>query len=131
MEIKQVFHPFNIWEDWKEGMYKATCFMDDTQMVHDCYLLLSCPEYFHECASFIIHNWPKSTEHNLTNRARNRQAWLGQASCCFAHGAPEYLTKQAWGLLTEKQQKIANAVADDWIAHFEKRYLEKSLLWQK
>lgn len=97
--------------------------MDEHKMITDCELLLKCPGWLWESMTFVSQNWKISAEHNLSNTNRNRQAWLGQAACCFSHGAPEYITKLAWNNLTEKEQKIANDVADDVIKDWEQKYL--------
>jgi hypothetical protein len=120
--IERVYHPYIKWEDHEFGMYKKECFMDEQRMIKDCELLLRCPEWLWESMQFCSHQWKYSAEHNLTNVNRNRQAWLGQAACCFAHGAPEYLTKLAWNNLTQEQQKKANDVADEVIKDWEEKY---------
>lgn len=129
--IERVFHPYNQWEDFKMGMYEKTCFMDDESMVVNCMATLSCPELLWECMQFVSHNWGKSAEHNLTNYSRNRQAWLGQAACCFLDGAPEYLVKQAWGRLSPQKQVDANKVADEVIEEWEWKYRMGYFEWQK
>lgn len=118
-----VFHNYVNWEDYQFGMHKKECFMDEHKMITDCELLLKCPGWLWESMTFVSQNWKISAEHNLSNTNRNRQAWLGQAACCFSHGAPEYITKLAWNNLTEKEQKIANDVADDVIKDWEQKYL--------
>lgn len=127
--IERVFHPFNKWEDYRWGMYDKTCFMDDEQMVNECIVLLSCPEWLYEAMSFVSHNWIYSAEHNLSNVNRNRQAWLGQAACNMTHGAPEYLTKIAWNSLTSTQQAAANAVADEVIQVWEEKHKRGYWSW--
>jgi hypothetical protein len=130
ISIERIYHSYDMWEDFMEGMYKKTCFMDEEQMIIDCWVILSCPQWLEESMKFVAHNWIRAAEHNLTNMARNRQAWLGQAACCFTHGAPEYITKQAWGRLTEKQQQEANAVADYVISIWEEKH-KRNLAWLK
>lgn len=46
------------------------------------------------------------------------------------HGAPEYVTKIAWGLLSPEEQKAANEVADYVIKIFEDN-LEARIKWEK
>lgn len=121
--ITRIFHPYEVWEDFREGMYKKTCFMDEAKMIADCEVTLSCPQWLEESMRFVAHAWKKAAEHNLSNTARNRQAWLGQAACCFSHGAPEYLTKIAWNNLTDEQRFAANGVADAVIADWEAKWL--------
>lgn len=119
--IIRIYHPFDVWEDHKLGMYQKKCFMDEHKMVSDCEVLLSCHQWLWESMQFVAHNWKYAAEHNLSNLNRNRQAWLGQAACCFTHGAPEYLTKEAWNNLTDEQRAAANKVADEVIALWESR----------
>jgi hypothetical protein len=129
--IERVYHHFETWEDFKWGMYDKTCFMDEQTMINDCMILLACPKWLWESMTFVSHNWGRAAEHNLTNSHRNRQAWLGQAACNMTHGAPEYLTKVAWNLLTKQKQDAANAVADDVINDWESKYKRGYFEWQK
>lgn len=129
--IEQVFHPYTSWEDLKNGMYEKTCFMDEHSLESAAEFTLKCPELLWECMQFVSHNWGLSAEHNLTNFRRNRQAWLGQAACCFMDGAPEYITKRAWNNLSPEEQKRANAVADEVINEWEWKYREGYFAWQK
>lgn len=129
--MERVFHPFTKWEDLQMGMYEKTCFMDDTSMVEAAGATLGCPNLLWECMQFVSHNWAHSAEHNLTNVKRNRQAWLGQAACCFIDGAPEYLTKLAWNNLTDEQRNKANIVADEVIQEWEWKYKQRYFPWQK
>lgn len=67
----------------------------------------------------VIREWPHSCEHNLTETAMNRQAWIGQAATAMAlDGCPETITRQAWAHLTQEQQDAANEQAqqaiDQW-----------------
>lgn len=123
-KIERIYHPYFNWEDFQWGMYEKTCFMDDMVMAHDCASTLGCPEWLWEAMQYVSHNWIIAAEANLTNTGRNRRAWLGQAACCFVHGAPEYTTKIGWHFLSEAKQKAANTVADEVIAEWEEKHLE-------
>jgi hypothetical protein len=125
--MERIYHPFQEWEDFREGMYKTTCFMDAESMVRECAATLACPQWLNECMMFVVVNWERAAEQNLTNLSRNRQAWLGQAACCCMHGAPEYITKLAWNTLTETQQAAANAVADECIAWWDARHMRQRM----
>ncbi len=129
--MERIYHPFNLWEDNRYGMYEKTCFMDDHQMISDCESLLRSPQWLMESMKFVSHNWLFSAEQNLTNTNRNRQAWLGQAACCFSHGAPEYLTKTAWHNLSDQERRAANAVADEVIQDWEEKFKRGYFSWQK
>lgn len=73
----------------------------------------------------VIKKWKYSCEHNLTNTAMNRQAWVGHAACCLAIGCPEDITRLAWSFLTEDQQNKANKKADEAIEKWEMEYAKK------
>lgn len=120
--MDRVYFPYDKWEDYNLGMYQKTCYMDEQSLITECETLLACPEWLSETMGFIVSSWKYSTQQNLTNTNRNRQAWLGQASCILIHGAPEYITKLAWNNLTIDQQSVANKIADDKISLFEEYY---------
>lgn len=123
-DIERVYHSYDKWEDYQNGMYEKVCYMDDWSVVQMCRATLSCPELLESMMIHVSHHWICAAEHHLTNTNRNRQAWLGQAACCFLDGAPEYITKLAWHQLTEKQKEAANAVADSVIRDWEWKYKE-------
>ena len=122
MPIARVYHPYDQWEDYQWGMYDMVCHLDPEVLIFECEAMLGCPEWLWETMVFVSHNWGRAAEHNLTNVHRNRQAWLGQAACCMMHGAPEYITKLAWGRLSEEKREAANKVADEVIADWEEKY---------
>jgi hypothetical protein len=66
----------------------------------------------------VTNEWPYSSEHNLTNKSINRQAWLGQAACYKITGAPESVTKEAWNTLSPEVQDKANGIADKVIREY-------------
>lgn len=129
--MNRIYHPYTLWEDHESGMYTATCFMDNHRMITECEVLLKCPEWLYESMSFVTHGWFYSSEHNLTNVNRNRQAWLGQAACCLTHGAPEYLTKLAWHNLSKQEQDAANKIADEVIEVWVEKHQRGYFAWEK
>lgn len=120
--MKQIFHHYEKWEDWKDGLYALSVSDSDETMVVRAARLLSDVDLFREAALKVIHQWPHAAEVNLSNRSRNRQAWLGQAACCFVCGATEDLTKEAWHRLSPAEQDAANMVADYVIAVWEQEF---------
>lgn len=64
----------------------------------------------------VIEQWPIACEHNLTDDCLNQQAWIGHAACQMAIECPEYITRKAWGMLTQEQRDLANLKAD-WAIH--------------
>jgi hypothetical protein len=121
-DMKRVYAHYLQWEDYQHGMYRQTMLAGDPERVTDSAALLSSVDALQAAMTRVVIEWPVATEVNLTHSAINQQAWLGQAACCLMFGAPEYLTKQAWHLLTEPLQTAANAVADRVIAEWQTRY---------
>jgi len=70
----------------------------------------------------VVKEWPNACEQNLTNTNINRRAWVGHAACCLAFGCPEYITREAWGFLSDKQRDDANKQADYAIMIWEENY---------
>ncbi len=64
----------------------------------------------------VLSAWPLSCEHNLSNEDQNRLAWIGHAATTLAIGSPEYITRKAWGFLSQTQQDEANQKARDAVA---------------
>jgi hypothetical protein len=74
----------------------------------------------------VIEEFPIASEHNLTDLAQNRQAWIGHAACYLALDLPEDIVREAWGQLTQDQRDAANAVADIAIAAWHEQYEAKN-----
>jgi hypothetical protein len=117
--MKRIYHPHTKWEDHQAGMYAMTC-LNSHEAVRQCVKLLSNPYLLEPVMRSCAFRWVHSAQVNMTNPGRNRQAWLGQAACCYANGSPEYITKMAWRELTDEQRKAANDVADKIIKEWEK-----------
>lgn len=117
--MTKVFANHELWEDSKSGLYDLPSVKDDPYQILMSAKLLSTPHEFFNVAMMMIDSWPVAAQVNLSNKSRNRQAWLGQASCCYDCGAREHQVKEAWHTLNNEQQKAANDVADEVIAIWE------------
>jgi hypothetical protein len=118
-EMKRIYVHHDMWEDAKSGMYDLPSSTDDVYQVFMSANLLSSAHDFYNASKEMISSWRISALVNLSNRGRNRQAWLGQATCCYCFGAKEHQVKEAWHTLSEKQQTTANTVADEVIGIWE------------
>ena len=116
--MTRVYHHYEKWEDWKDGMYRLDLEAQEHITLRAA-RLLSDPALLGIAMRHVIRGWPHSSAVNLSNRSRNRQAWLGQASCSLICGATEDLTKAAWHRLSHAEQLAANQVADEVIAEWE------------
>ena len=117
--MKQVYFHYSFWEDWKAGLYSCVDKSMEPQLINNSREILSNIELFRSIMLKILKEWKYSSQMQLSNNSRNRQAWLGQAACCYSHKVPEYLTKAAWRQLTEQQQIEANNTADEIIYRFD------------
>jgi len=117
--MKRIFHSFENWEDWKDGQYRQAPGDCNEYIIERAARVLSNPPLLKLCMSHVASSWKHASEQNLSNRSRNRQAWLGQASCSWIVGASEDMTKAAWHRLSLAEQQAANAVADEVIHEWE------------
>lgn len=120
MKFKRVYHPYWDWEEIEHNMWgevanrkaalkKAVKFTGDHKL-------------YGRFMMRVINEWPKSCENALTDYSLNRKAWVGHAACALAHGIPENITREAWGLLTDEQRILANREAERAIQQWEMRY---------
>lgn len=110
------------WEDWNAGLYAQH--KPDTAQVFESRALLCDPDEFIEVAREMVRAWPNSARQNLHHMWSGRRAWLGQASCCYSRGSSAGETRQAWGLMTDADQRTANAVAGIVIEEFHKEVID-------
>lgn len=116
----RIFHPHDKREEFKSKMWgrvdnRATYIEEAIQFTGDA-------ELYGGWMLKVLDEWPLSSEHNLSFRGHNRRAWIGHAACALAIGCPEDIVREAWGILSVKQQRDANAAADKAIAEWERRY---------
>lgn len=90
-------------------------------------MLLKQPKQLEKYMALVVRDWVYSSEVYLTYKGYNRQAWLGQAACCYAHGATEAETKRGWRLLTQEEMDRANASADRVIKDWEGMFLDEEI----
>jgi hypothetical protein len=118
--MKRIYHHYLLWEDNKNGMYDIPCVIDESK-INDCINLLSNPEKFYNTLKSVLNEWVISSDENLSNINCNRQAWLGQAACCYLFKAEETITRKAWGFLSDKKKQEANNIADKIIREYESK----------
>lgn len=122
--MKQVYHPYQVWEGYKSGMYEP-CKYGRDERVKLAEYLLSHPEKLKANMERVTREWPNETEHVLSDMTISHRAWLGQSACNVYASCREDETREAWGNITDTQRKAANRVADsvdtNWRDNFEKR----------
>jgi hypothetical protein len=124
--MKQVWHPFWDWEDYKAGMWTKLS-RDEERRLLPLAIEFTGDHFAYGAAMHrVIFEWPITMEHNLTNPSINHKAFVGHCAACLDRGYPEYITRAAWKVLTDQQQGLANWQAqkaiDKWIgAHIKKK----------
>jgi hypothetical protein len=101
--------PWHDWEDYLAGLYHAVHTPENVPLSA---AVLRDPEVFREAAMEMVREWPRAADHNLNKMWSGRNAWVGQATCCYVHQATAADTRVAWGTLSNPEQRAANAVAD-------------------
>jgi hypothetical protein len=115
-----VKHPFWSWEDI--GMWRDITAMEQRQMIPAAAAFTGNAADYGAAMMRVLDEYPVACEHNLTEPAANHQAWIGHAAAYLAFGFPEYVTREAWGLLTQQQRDEANAMADKAIHEWNERH---------
>lgn len=120
--MKKIWHPYWKWECYKAGFYTPLSELNITKEQGELQYksFLSDAHLFEITLRKVIKQWKYSCEHFLTESTRNKIAWLGQASVCYAHKIPCYC-RGGFKLLTEKQQVEADAMALKYFEHWKKK----------
>jgi hypothetical protein len=115
--IERVFHPYTLWEDYGCGMYGQRAVTEEA--LDEVARVMCDAPAFRAAMERVVREWPFATEHNLSDRSRNRRPWLGRAAVCIATGYPEGVARAMWNEMTPRQQQDANREADEVIAEWE------------
>lgn len=119
-KLKQIFHPYYLWEDYKLGFYDNISGKNKQELINKVVELFSNQDLTEEFMQRVINEWIYSCEHNLTNYSMNRVAYLGQAACCIYAGVPSFITMNAWNLVDKKNRDIADFIANKKIKQWER-----------
>lgn len=102
------YYPYTEWEDYIAGMWRIVPKYEEPVWLQVAFQFTADADLYGAWMLRAVAAWPIASEHNLANEGMNRWAWIGHAACCLATGCPEYLTRQAWGMLTDEQRDEAN-----------------------
>lgn len=120
--MRRIHHPYHEWEDYKNGMWNKELPDNEKKLLKEAIAFTGDKDLYGSWMLRVIKEWPVSCEHNLTNTSINRRAWVGHAACSLAFKCPEYITREAWGFLTDVQREEANKQADYAIMKWEEMY---------
>ena len=124
--IKQVYIPYWEWEDYINGMWRRVKKCDEQEIIDKCIIFTGNHILYGLAMSEVIEAWPRTMLHNLSNKNINRKAFLGHCAVQYKLNIPEYITRIAWGQLTEEQRFLANNEALKNIKHWENEFQRKN-----
>jgi hypothetical protein len=108
-----------MWEDWRFGFYDNCSGKVKQEKIDKALEMFNSEELTIQYMNKVIEEWKYSCEHNLTNEALNRIAYIGQAACCLYAEVPSTITMEAWNLLSKDVQNrsdnIAKEVINKWL----------------
>lgn len=114
--MRRIYHSWEKWEDFSHNFYGGVTYefqKDDTLTLY-AGLLKDLPK-FESALQTIISKWKHSCEHNLTNKAMNRVAYLGQAACALVYNVPSDVCRGGYNLLTDEEKAAADAMAQKYL----------------
>lgn len=123
--MKRIYHPYWNWEEYEAGMWRNTSGSERAELLNKAFRFTGNATAYGDAMLRVINEWPISCEHNLTDTSMNRLAWVGHAACCLMTGAPEDVTRKAWGMLTDQQRIDADKRAQEAVDEWERQHQSK------
>lgn len=117
--MKRIYHHFEKWEDWTFGFYNNCSGSEKKVKIEKVLEMFNSESLTTENMNRVISEWKYSCEHNLTNEAMNKIAYVGQAACCIYAEIPSGITMEAWSLLGSDVQNRADKIATSVISKWE------------
>lgn len=122
--MKQTFHPWTEWECYSAGMFDGETDLSPEEAKAAYATFLRDIPRFMAAMDRVVHEWPKSCEHFLTNENINRVAWLGQSSMCIETGVSRK-HRAGFMLMSHAECKAANDAATKILNQWLKNYAQK------
>jgi hypothetical protein len=118
----RIYHTWDKWEAFAAGFFDSAppnrTLTEPRMKAMYADFLRDIPR-FQKAMDGVFQDWPRSTEHNLSNDRMNRIAWLGQAAMCWDTGVPAAFCN-GYSLLTKTEQREADLAAlghlNKWLA---------------
>ena len=129
--MKQIFHHYELWEDYKYGFYNNISGNDKEIKLKQVVEMFNSEKTTREMMFKVINEWEYSCEHNLTNEGMNKIAYIGQAACALYKNIPNTITMQGWHLLTDKVRERSNQIAEEALKYWEDKITKTNQLCLK
>ncbi len=125
--MKQIFHPYHLWEDHKNGFYDTQCNDKDVKF-KSVIRMFSSQKTTTKFMDRVIKEWVYSCEHNLSNDSMNKIAYIGQAACCIYDNVPSIITMNAWKHVSIENRMAADEIAKQTINKWMQNQKSKNIL---
>ena len=109
--MERIYHPYTRWEDYKAGFYDNCSGEEKSNLIQKGIEMFNSEKLTKENMLRVVNEWIFSCEHNLSNPAVNKIAYIGQGACCVYAGIPSTVTMELWNKLDKKTQERANLIA--------------------
>jgi len=117
--MDRIYHRYENWECFKNGFFRNVSGEEKKELAKKVLELFNDPEQTKIFMQKVVDEWKYSCEHNLSNIALNRVAWLGQSACCLYAKIPYSITMENWRFVDEKNKTIACEIAEKIIKEYE------------
>lgn len=121
--IRQRWTPYWEWEDYHAGMWRKIPRDQEAEWVALAVRFTGNTDRYGKWMRKVVMKWPRTMINALTNPSINQLAFVGHCAACYALHIPEYITRMAWGELTDKQRTDANQQAREAIELWRKKHL--------
>ena len=116
--MDRIYHRYENWECFKNGFFRNVSGEEKKELAEKVLELFNNPEQTKIFMQKVIDEWKYSCEHNLSNIALNRVAWLGQSACCLYAKIPYSITMENWRFVDEENKIIACEIAEKIIKEY-------------
>lgn len=119
-DLFEKWHPWWLWEEVQHNMWGSV--EDRADWLRRAIAFTGDHLLYGSWMRKVADQWKHSCEHHLTKMNTNRKPWIGHAAVALAIQCPEDIVREAWGHLTEEQQRLANDQAQQAIEYWERTY---------
>lgn len=127
-KVKQQYFNYLQWEDFQNGMWRKLNKEDEKEFLQIAVNFTGDHILYGNAMLRAITEWPVTCLQNLTNLDINHRAFIGHCACCIEHKIPEYIVRQAWWKLNDKQRELADQKASEAIKKWQDNYYIKQTI---
>lgn len=117
--MQRIYYRYELLEDWQSGFYWNESGLNRQQLKEKCNEFFCNKKLVRKYMEMTIKNWPYSCQHNLSNEAMNRVAWLGQSAVCLYCKCPSQITMETWREVPQECRDEADRIANEIIKKYE------------